>query len=282
MAEAGREDQRGVVDVAEDAAGRPSRNSNNDSTWEIEEVEPDQPAGPPPPSVGVPQQGAPSDADDVYVAVGKGGSSMAALSWALGRLTKPRSFVYLVHVFPVVTSIPTPLGMMPKSQASPKQVETYMNQERMKRREMLKKFLDQCRHFQVNVDVYLIESDQIADAIIELIPVLTIKQLVLGVSKSNVRKLKRESTIAGQIQKNAPLYCEVKIVCDGKEVITVTTADPTPPFSPSPVNNNSRSNNPTPPSSTPNHNNIAAVDDKKDSKPKERKKIPKFFRCLSF
>lgn len=43
------------------------------------------------------------------------------------------------------------------------------------------------RYIQVNVDVYLIESDQIADAIIELIPVLTIKQLVLGVSKSNVR-----------------------------------------------------------------------------------------------
>jgi len=47
-------------------------------------------------------------ADDVYVAVGKGGSSMAALSWALRRLTRPRSFVYLVHVFPVVNSIPTP------------------------------------------------------------------------------------------------------------------------------------------------------------------------------
>jgi hypothetical protein len=42
-------------------------------------------------------------------------------------------------------------------------------------------------HIQVTVDVYLIESDQIANAIIELVPVLHIKQLVLGVSKSNVR-----------------------------------------------------------------------------------------------
>ena len=49
-----------------------------------------------------------SDADDVYVAVGKGGSSMAALSWALRRLARPRSFVYLVHVFPAVATIPTP------------------------------------------------------------------------------------------------------------------------------------------------------------------------------
>lgn len=103
-AEAVREDQQlGAVNrhaADEDATG----NKNKDySTWEIEEVEPDQRAGSPPPN----PQGAPA-AEDVYVAVGKGGSSMAALSWALRHLARPRSFVYLVHVFPVVASIPTP------------------------------------------------------------------------------------------------------------------------------------------------------------------------------
>ncbi|OEL31885.1 hypothetical protein BAE44_0007097 [Dichanthelium oligosanthes] len=170
--------------------------------------------------------------------------------------------------------------MMPKSQASPEQIETYLNQERAKRRLMLQKFLDQCRKFQVTVDVYLIESDQIANAILELVPVLHIKQLVLGISKSNVRKLKRGTTIAGQVQKSAPLYCEVKIICDGKEVTTETIADATPPLSP-PVNNNSRSDNPTPPSSTPNHDNAAANDDRKDSEPRERKRLTKFLKCFS-
>jgi hypothetical protein len=77
-----------------------NNNSNGGGAWEIEEMEPEE----------RPRQGGAgaSVADDVYVAVGKGGSSMAALSWALRRLTKPRSFVYLVHAFPVVTSIPTP------------------------------------------------------------------------------------------------------------------------------------------------------------------------------
>ncbi|KAF7094916.1 hypothetical protein CFC21_097186 [Triticum aestivum] len=276
MAEAIRDDHRGAVD--DDTGLRPT--NNGDSTWEIEELEPDdRTAGPPPPPP--PGAAATSDADDVYVAVGKGGSSMAALSWALTQLARPRSFVYLVHVFPVVATIPTPLGMMPKRQATPEQVETYMNQERSKRREMLQKFLEHCRNFQVNVDVYLIESDQIADAVAELIPVLNIKQLVLGVAKSNLRKLKKGNTIAGQIQKNAPLYCKVKIVCDDKEVAVATAADPTPPFSPSPVNNNSRSRTPTPPSSTPNSDSIEAVDGKNDSKTKERRKIPKFLRCLS-
>uniref|UniRef100_A0A453RCW1 Uncharacterized protein n=1 Tax=Aegilops tauschii subsp. strangulata TaxID=200361 RepID=A0A453RCW1_AEGTS len=95
------------------------------------------------------------------------------------------------------------------------------------------------------------------------------------------RKLKKGNTIAGQIQKNAALYCEVKIVCDDKEVTAATTADPTPPFSPSPVNNNNRSRTPTPPSSTPNRDSTEAVDGKNDSKTKERRKIPKFLRCLS-
>lgn len=265
-------------EVRDDDAGRhlssSNGNGNGDNAWEIEEVA--GPPSPPPPAAEPP----PSDADDVYVAVGKGGSSMAALSWALRNLAKPRSFVYLVHVFPAVATIPTPLGMMPKSQATPEQVESYMNQERSKRREMLQKYLDHCRNFQVNVDVYLIESDQISDAIVELIPVLTIKQLVLGVSKSNLRKLKKGNTIAGQVQKNTPLYCEVKTVCEGKEVTTATT-DPTPPSSPSPVNKGSRSHTPTPPSSTPNHESIAEIDDKNDSKTKERKKLPNFLRCLS-
>ncbi|CAL5043237.1 unnamed protein product [Urochloa decumbens] len=174
------------------AAGQPSH-SNGDSggggTWEIEEMEPEETPRQAGGGVSSAANGAASSGggggEDMYVAVGKGGSSMAALSWALRRLTRPRSFVYLVHVFPVVTSIPTPLGMMPKSRASPEQIETYLNQERSKRREMLQKFLDQCRKFQVTVDVYLIESDQIASAIIELVPVLHIKQLVLGISKSN-------------------------------------------------------------------------------------------------
>lgn len=105
---------------------------------------------------------------------------------------------------------------------------------------------------------------------------------IYWVYQNGCRKLKRGSTTAGQVQKSAPLYCEVKIICDGKEVTTAATADPTPPLSPSPVNNSSRSNNPTPPSSTPNHDNAATNGDKNGTQTRERKKIAKFLRCLSF
>jgi hypothetical protein len=105
-----------------DGGGQPS--DSNGGTWEIEELEPEEEAR----QAGrgaarddargqgggaAASSGGGGGADDVYVAVGKGGSSMAALSWALRRLTRPRSFVYLVHVFPVVNSIPTPCERSP-------------------------------------------------------------------------------------------------------------------------------------------------------------------------
>lgn len=104
---------------------------------------------------------------------------------------------------------------------------------------------------------------------------------ICWICQNEHRKLKRGTTVAGQVQKSAPLYCEVKIICDTKEVTTETISDPTPPLSPSPVNNNSRSTNPTPPSSTPNHDKAAANGDRKDSEPRERKKITKFLKCFS-
>ncbi|KAM0903041.1 hypothetical protein ACQ4PT_018855 [Festuca glaucescens] len=105
MAEEVRDDHQlrggSAIDVV--VAGEDDRHrSNEDSAWEIEEVA--GPSSPPPPAA----EPLASDADDVYVAVGKGGSSMAALTWALRQLAKPRSFVYLVHVFPTVPTIPTP------------------------------------------------------------------------------------------------------------------------------------------------------------------------------
>lgn len=41
--------------------------------------------------------------------------------------------------------------------------------------------------YQVQFDTCLIESDQIVKAVTELIPVLHIKRLIVGTSKSNLR-----------------------------------------------------------------------------------------------
>ncbi|CAJ1962748.1 unnamed protein product [Sphenostylis stenocarpa] len=160
--------------------------------------------------------------DTVYVAVGKSQSSMDALSWTLNNLATPSTIIYLIHVFPEIKLLPNPLGvgMIPKDQVSPELVESYMAQERGKRRELLNKFLQLCSASKVKVDTILIESDLIAKAIIDLIPILQIRKVVIGASKSHTRKMRsrKGSGIADQILQNAPESCDVSIVCEGKEV----------------------------------------------------------------
>ncbi|XP_027338889.1 U-box domain-containing protein 35-like isoform X2 [Abrus precatorius] len=129
-----------------------------------------------------------NEEDTVYVAVGKGQSSMVALSWTLNNLPSPSTMLYLVHVFPEINHVPNPLGvgMIPKEQVSPEQVESYVAQERGKRRDLLNKFLQLCSASKVKVDTILIESDLIAKAIIDLIPILQIGKLVIGANKSQL------------------------------------------------------------------------------------------------
>ncbi|KAG4378268.1 hypothetical protein AAZX31_17G004900 [Glycine max] len=169
----------------------------------------------------------------VYVAVGKSDTSMDALSWALNNFVaqSPSTIIYLIHVFPQINHIPNPLGigMIPRNQVSAEQVESYIDQERGKRRELLQKFLQSCSTSkikqqnyseQVKVDTILIESDSVAKAILDLIPILQIKRLVIGANKLHLRKSKsrRGKGIADQILQNAPQSCKVRIICEKKEV----------------------------------------------------------------
>ncbi|CAH8388730.1 unnamed protein product [Eruca vesicaria subsp. sativa] len=160
--------------------------------------------------------------DNVYVGVGKGDSSMEALRWALDNLiTSSSSLLYLIHVFPETRSIPYPLGRLTREQASQEQLETFMSQEREKRRTLLNKFLHACSASKVKVETILVESDSVAKALIDLITILHIKKLVLGIDKSNARKANstRGNSVPEQIMRSsAAELCEVKVICQGKEI----------------------------------------------------------------
>ncbi|MED6131704.1 hypothetical protein PIB30_012141 [Stylosanthes scabra] len=182
--------------------------------------------------------------DIVYVAVGKSETSMEALTWTLKNMaTTSSTMLYLIHVFPEIKHIPNPsvvsamtvgMGMIPKSQVSAEQVESFMAQERAKRRDLLHKFLQTCSACKVKVDTILIESDFVAKAILDLIPILQITKLVLGLNKSQLRKLRsrKGNGIADQVLEGAPESCKVRIVCEGKEVTEKITGLGSP--SPSP------------------------------------------------
>ncbi|XP_024987353.1 U-box domain-containing protein 35-like [Cynara cardunculus var. scolymus] len=179
--------------------------------------------------------------DVVYVVTWRGteelsSASMDALVWTLGNDLHESTIVYLVHVFPELRYIPTPLGRLPISQANPEQKESCLVQERSKRSEYLQRFLSLCSSSKVQVETVLIESDMEAKAILDLIPILNIRTLVLGATKSNLRKLRGSSKKGGggtldQILHNAPESCDVKVICEGKEVSLQdqsVTGSPTP------------------------------------------------------
>ncbi|XP_075499517.1 uncharacterized protein LOC142537946 isoform X1 [Primulina tabacum] len=198
----------------------------------------------------------------VYVAVRKQNeeASMDALIWAMkNTVISPSTVVFLIHVFPETKFIPSPcknlrntkqlyikkfkcdfclltVGKLSVSQVNPEQKENYMAQERGKRREFLQKFLNVCSasQSQVKVDTILIESDMEAKAILDLIPILYIKKLVLGATKSNVRKIKsgKGNGVIDQILNNAPEFCDVKIICERKEMTELI--EELSPSSPSP------------------------------------------------
>ncbi|KAK4588683.1 hypothetical protein RGQ29_019621 [Quercus rubra] len=176
--------------------------------------------------------------DRVFVAVGaaeESSSSMDALEWTLRHVVTPSTTVFLIHVFPVIRFIPSPLGMIPRHQVKPELVQEYVTQERAKRKKLLQEFLNKCSASKVKVGVLLIESSNIAKAIVEIIPILKIRKLVIGTTQSSLRKPAprrgrgsgsglgerrgKESGIADWIFQNALDTCDIKIICEGKEVI---------------------------------------------------------------
>ncbi|KAK6791161.1 hypothetical protein RDI58_010242 [Solanum bulbocastanum] len=150
-------------------------------------------------------------------------SSMDALLWTLNHVvTNPNSsIVFLIHIFPQTNFIPTPLGMMPIGKVNEEQKEKYMTKERSKRRQFLQKFVDICSASKVKLDTILIESDMEGKAILNLIPICNIRKLILGTSKANLKKMKsrKGNGTTDEILQNAPEFCEVKIICEGKEVV---------------------------------------------------------------
>ncbi|GLT29109.1 hypothetical protein SLA2020_039950 [Shorea laevis] len=134
---------------------------------------------------------------DVYVAVGK--DDLDVLKWALDHAVSPGARVFLVHVFPPITYIRTPVGRL--------------------RRSLLQKYIRLCIDSKVTADTMLLESNDTAKAILELIPVLNITILVLGTKHPPSSRWRWKKLGKGEfIKENAPDCCEVTIVHNGTKV----------------------------------------------------------------
>ncbi|CAN0900389.1 U-box domain-containing protein 33 [Linum grandiflorum] len=156
--------------------------------------------------------------NDVYVCVGR--DDMDALEWAVDHISSPTSSrLFLVHVFPPLRYISTPVGRLAKNQLSKEQLRFYSNEENNRRRNLLQKYIRFCDDAKVAVDTMLLESTETGKAIVDLIPVLNITNLVLGAKLPRSRyHLMKKVGIAEFVKKNAPDYCQVTVVHQGKAV----------------------------------------------------------------
>ncbi|XP_027368641.1 U-box domain-containing protein 35-like [Abrus precatorius] len=154
----------------------------------------------------------------VHVAVGSDGeSSMEALSWALKQAVTPSTTVCLLHVFPKVKLIPSPLGRIPRSHVNAEYINIHLTQERGKRKMLLRKFVDLCVVSKVKVEMMLVEGDNVAKAIVDLVDNLDIRKLVIG--KSRKYGSRRQNCIGDKVLKDAKEKCDIKIIGEGREVM---------------------------------------------------------------
>ncbi|XP_055828791.1 U-box domain-containing protein 52-like [Solanum dulcamara] len=157
--------------------------------------------------------------NDVYVAVGK--NDMHVLQWALDHAISPGIRVCLVHVFPPITYIPSPVGKLSSSQLSREQVQAYINEESNRRKNILEKYISLCNDAKVPVDTVLVESKSPAKALLDLITVVNVTSLVIGTKRSlsTIRVMKGHG-VGEYVQKNAPAFCQVNVVGEeGKKII---------------------------------------------------------------
>ncbi|CAN4099273.1 unnamed protein product [Withania somnifera] len=139
-----------------------------------------------------------AEINDVYVAVGK--NDLHVLQWALDHAMSP----LISHL---------PLGNLSRSQLSKEQVQVYINEETNRRKNLLEKYICLCNDAKVPVDTILVENNSPAKALLDLVRVVNITSLVIGTrSLHSTRRARKGKGIGEYVQKNAPEFCEVKVV----------------------------------------------------------------------
>ncbi|WCJ36131.1 Adenine nucleotide alpha hydrolases-like superfamily protein [Euphorbia peplus] len=167
-----------------------------------------------------------SSIQQYYCSGTKIGSSETEIVEISEEITSTRSIarLFLVHVFPPLSYISTPVGRLSRSQLSQDQVRYYINEENERRRNLLQKYIRLCNDSKVSVETMLLESKNTAKAILDLIPVLNITNFVMGTTRSlrHSRLFKKKFVKAEFVKKNAPEYCKITIVDDGRKVEQAT------------------------------------------------------------
>ncbi|KAL9240479.1 hypothetical protein vseg_014693 [Gypsophila vaccaria] len=148
------------------------------------------------------------------------------LKWAMDQFL-PEGYVkfLILHVYPKITFVPTPLGAwIPITEARDDVVDIFRRDIEWKKRKALLPYQKTLISQKVESDIVVLESDDIATALSLEVAKHSIRHLVIGSSTSssafswkNLSATKTvDSSLSGIIPEKAPKFCSVYVVADGK------------------------------------------------------------------
>lgn len=161
--------------------------------------------------------------EKLYVAVAaelKAGK--ATLFWAIQNTTRDQTIV-LAHVLVPAKLIPMLGGKFPTSSLTTQQVDAYRMLERDKMNKSLNEYITLCSQMKVKVEKAVIEMDDIANGLVELIERHRITKLVMGAAadKHYSRKMKdAKSKTAINVKEQANPLCKIYFICKGHLIYT--------------------------------------------------------------
>ncbi|XP_074559055.1 U-box domain-containing protein 33-like [Curcuma longa] len=166
---------------------------------------------------------APPSEEKLYVAVeAKLKAGKATLFWAIQNSTRERTIV-LAHVHVPAKMIPMMGGMFPVSSLTTQQVNAYRMLERDKMNKSLNEYINLCSEMKVKVEKVVIEMEDIANGLVELIELHCITKLVMGAAadKHYSRKMKDiKSKTAINVKQLANPLCKIYFICKGHLIYT--------------------------------------------------------------
>ncbi|KAG0447612.1 hypothetical protein HPP92_028241 [Vanilla planifolia] len=157
-----------------------------------------------------------SSSETLHVAVGRSPEkTLRLLEWTFLRFRSRE--VVLVHIHRPSPAIPTPLGNLPADQANEHFVSAHRLEEWGNTQKILQYYLDICYRFQVQPNLILVKAEHVMKELVDLISRHGIKKLVIG-APPNKYKFFKVKGLFNKAMKNAPSFCEIWFVKNGKLV----------------------------------------------------------------
>ncbi|KAH7669528.1 Adenine nucleotide alpha hydrolases-like protein [Dioscorea alata] len=161
--------------------------------------------------------------EKVFVAVGKDfKDGKTLISWVCQNTPKEKKIV-LVHVHRPAQMIPMMGSKFPASQLAEQQVKAYRQVEKQKMNKGLDEYLLFCSQLKFQAEKLVIETDDVAKGLIEVISQHRITNLVMGAAadKQYSKKMKApKSKTAINVQQQADQSCKIWFVCKGNLICT--------------------------------------------------------------